>query len=169
MLPDPLHPAVVHFPMALAALLPLSALVGLWAIRRDGRATHIWAVPLALAVLLTGTGWLALQTGEQEEERVEEIVGDDPIHEHEEAAERFLLLSGVVTLLFGAGLAKGTLGSSARLLATVGSVAVLAAGIQTGHAGGELVYGHNAGAAYTLDGGASSTAPAAVDDDDERH
>jgi 4-amino-4-deoxy-L-arabinose transferase-like glycosyltransferase len=97
MLPDPLHPAVVHFPMAFAVLLPISAVVALWAIRRGARPLHAWGVPLALAIALTGSSWVALETGEAQEDRVEAIVGEAPIHEHEEAAERFMLLSGIRT------------------------------------------------------------------------
>lgn len=150
MLPDPLHPVVVHLPMALAVLLPLSALVALWAIHRGARPMHAWAVPVALAVLLSGNAWLAMETGEAEEDRVEAVVPEAAIHTHEEAAERFLLLAGVVTLVSLAGLGEGTVGSAGRLLATVGTVLVLVAGVQVGKAGGELVYSHNAGAAYSV-------------------
>lgn len=148
MVPDPLHPAVVHFPMALAALLPLAAVLALWAIHRGGRALHVWAVPVALAALLTGTAWLSLETGEEEEDRVEAVVSEAALHEHEEAAERFLLFAGLLTVVAGVGLAGGALGSAGRILATVGTLGVLAAGIQVGSLGGELVYTHGAGAAY---------------------
>lgn len=148
MLPQPLHPAVVHFPMALAVLLPISALVALWAIRRGAAPLKAWAIPVAFAAALTASGWVAIQTGEMEEDRVEAVVGEEPIHEHEEAAELFLLLSGIVALVAAAGLLGGTPGNAARIVATVGTVAVLAAGVRVGHLGGELVYRHGAGAAY---------------------
>jgi 4-amino-4-deoxy-L-arabinose transferase-like glycosyltransferase len=158
MLPDPLHPAVVHFPMAFAVLLPISAAIALWAIRRGTKPLLAWAAPLALAIALTGSSWIALETGEAQEDRVEAIVGDGPIHEHEEAAERFLLLSGLVMLVAGGGLFGGIFGTASRLVASVGSVAVLAAGIQVGAAGGELVYKYGAGQAYG-DGAAVSVQP----------
>lgn len=170
MLPDPLHPAVVHFPIALAALLPLSALVALWAIRRGARPLHAWALPVAFAVLLSGSSWLALETGEAEEDRVEAVVPEAAIHDHEEAAERFLLLAGVVTLVSLVGLAGGTVGTAGRLLATVGTVVVLAAGVQVGRAGGELVYHYNAGAAYSSpsnSAAASGEEPGELEDHDE--
>lgn len=156
MLPEPLHPAVVHFPMAFAVLLPISAAVALWAIRRGARPLHAWAVPLALAVALTGSSWVALETGEAQEDRVEAIVGEAPLHAHEEAAERFLLLSGIVMLVTGGGLVAGTVGTASRLVASVGSIVVLAAGIQVGAAGGELVYKYGAAQAYT-DGPAATS------------
>lgn len=148
MLPEPLHPAVVHFPMAFAVLLPISAAIALWAIRRGAKPLHAWAVPVGLAVALAASSWVALETGEAQEDRVEAIVGHTPIHEHEEAAEYFLLLSAIVMLVAAGGLASGTVGTASRLVALAGSIAVLAAGIQVGAAGGRLVYEHGAAQAY---------------------
>jgi 4-amino-4-deoxy-L-arabinose transferase-like glycosyltransferase len=166
MLPEPLHPAIVHFPMAFAVLLPISAGVALWAIWRGAKPLHAWAVPLALAVALTGSSWVALETGEAQEERVEAIVGDGPIHEHEEAAERFLLLSGIVMLVAAVGLVNGTIGKASRLVAAVGSIGVMAAGIQVGAAGGRLVYEHGAADAYVT---TVAPAPARHTEGEESH
>jgi uncharacterized membrane protein len=154
MLPNPLHPAVVHFPLVFAVLLPISAALALWAIRRGIRPLRAWAVPVALAVGLTASGWVALETGEAQEDPVEAVVGEAPLHAHEEAAERFLVLSGVVMLVAAAGLVGGTLGSAARFVATLGSVAIVAAAIQVGALGGELVYKYGAAEAYV--GGAQA-------------
>jgi hypothetical protein len=151
MLPSPLHPAVVHFPIVFAVLLPLAALGALWAVRKGSAPLRAWAFPVAIAVGLTASAWVALQTGEAEEERVEAFVAETAIHEHEEAAERFLLAAGVVTLVAGAGLLSGVFGSAARLVATAGTVVVLLAGVQVGRAGGELVYQHGAAQAYASD------------------
>ncbi len=148
MLPEPLHPAVVHFPLAVAVILPISAVVAIWAIHRGAAPLRAWAVPAALAVALTGSAWLALQTGEAEEERVEAYVPEAAVHEHEEAAERFLLLSGVVALVAGLGLLSGSAGAAARLVAFAGTVAVVVAAVQVGAAGGALVYEHGAAQAY---------------------
>ncbi len=148
MLPEPLHPAVVHFPLVLAFLLPISALVALWTIRRGAATRRAWAVPVAFALALSASAWLALETGQSEEDRVESVVSENAIHGHEEAAERFLLFSGVTGLLVIVGLAGGTVGTAARLLATVGSFALTLAAVQVGAAGGELVYRHGAASAY---------------------
>lgn len=155
MLPDPLHPAVVHLPLALAVLLPFFALLALWAIRRGVTTSTAWAVPLALALILTGSAWVALQTGEADEERVEAVVSGAAIHDHEEAAEQFVLLAGVVTLLAMVGLAGGALGSAARILTTAGTLLILAAGVQVGARGGELVYEHGAALVYAGDDASS--------------
>ena len=151
MVPSPLHPAVVHFPIVFAVLLPVAALLALLFIRKGAAPLRAWAFPLAIAAGMTGSAWVALQTGEAEEEKVEAYVSEAAIHEHEEAAERFLLIGGVVTLVAGAGLLSGVLGSAARIVATAGTVVVLLAGVQVGRAGGELVYEHGAAQAYVTD------------------
>ncbi len=141
MLPDPLHPAVVHFPIVLMAFLPLAALGGLWAIRRGVSPRRAWVAPAALAGLLTLSAWAALQTGQSQEERAEDIVGEQRLEIHEEGAERFLLLSGIVFALSAAGLVRGLPGRGARAVATVATLGLLVAGYQVGHSGGTLVYG----------------------------
>lgn len=148
MLPDPLHPAVVHFPIVLTFLLPLVALASLWRIRQGAPARSAWRVPAAVAGALTASAWLAVETGERDEEAVERVVAEAPLESHEEAAERFLLLSGAVFLVAGAGLLHGPAGAAARLTATVGALGLVGAGALVGHSGGELVYRHGAAAAH---------------------
>jgi hypothetical protein len=169
MLPVPLHPVVVHFPMVLAVLLPISAAIALWAILRGAAPLRAWAVPAAFAVALAGSAWVALETGEAEEEKVEAFVSEAAIHEHEEAAERFLLLSGVLALVAGGGLLSGVAGKAARLVASAGTLVVLAAGIQVGAAGGALVYEHGAAQAYvnSASGGAATMGEGEEDEGDE--
>ena len=97
MLPDPLHPAVIHFPIVLMVLLPLVAAWALWTIRRGARPAAAWLVPLVTAAALALSSWIAVETGEREEDRVERVVPEASMHGHEEAAERFHdLLSRVV-------------------------------------------------------------------------
>lgn len=141
MLPDPLHPAVVHFPIVLMAFLPLAALGALWAVRRGVAPIRAWVVPVAMAGALTLSAWASLETGQDQEERAEEVVGEQRIETHEEAAERFLIFSGVVFALSAAGLVRGVAGKSARAAATVATLGLLVAGYQVGHSGGTLVYG----------------------------
>ncbi|NIP80713.1 MAG: hypothetical protein GWM90_16430 [Gemmatimonadetes bacterium] len=160
MLPDPLHPAIVHFPIVLAVLLPAFAVGALWAIRRGARPGWAWAVPLALAAVLAGSSWLAVETGEAQEDRVEDVVGEQVLHAHEEAGERFLVLSGILLLIMGAGLLKGRAGSASRLVGTVGAAALVIAAVQVGDAGGKLVYEHGAAAAYASpDAGGAALRP----------
>lgn len=166
MLPNPLHPAVVHFPIVLAILLPLVVLGAIWAIRRGSRPGRAWAIPLAVAALLAVSAFVSLRTGQAEEERVETVVTETALHEHEEAAERFLVLSGVLLLVAVVGLGRGVVGTSARLVTAAGSVLLLAAGVQVGAAGGELVYRHNAGSVYAQNAGTVPAPAGEIENDD---
>lgn len=163
-IPDPLHPAVVHFPMALAALVPLLALLAALAIARGALPRRAWAGVVVLQVLLVASAWLSLETGEEEEERVEEVVEHRLIHEHEEAAERFMVLAGAAVAVYAAGLLGGRAGGVARVASLAAGAAVLAAGVATGHLGGELVYKHGAAAAYAAPAAAGAAPPAGVHD-----
>jgi uncharacterized membrane protein len=141
MLPSPLHPAVVHFPIVLMILLPLMALGALWTIRRGVPARRAWALPVLFAVLLSISSWAALETGEQAEEGLEDRVGEAVLEDHEESAERFLWLSLGVMLLTGVGLASGRVGRASRIVGTAAALALVVAGYQVGHTGGRIVYG----------------------------
>ena len=160
MIPNPLHPAIVHFPIVFAVLLPLVAGYALWAIRRGRAPRRAWALPLILAAGLAVSAFVAVQTGDAQQERVERVVGDRPLHGHEEAAELFLVLSGVLLVVAGVGLAPGVAGRAARVVATLGTVGVLAAGYRVGASGGELVYRHGAASAYTAEAGPGGQPPA---------
>ncbi len=148
MLPDPLHPAIVHFPIALSVLIPFFAILVTGLISRKVLPARSWLLIILLQAMLVASGWAALETGEHEEERVEEIVAEDPIEEHEEGAERFLLFAGLGLLATGAGLLSGPAGSKGRIAGSVVTIAVLAAAVSVGHSGGELVYKHGAANAY---------------------
>ncbi|MEE8314674.1 MAG: DUF2231 domain-containing protein [Myxococcota bacterium] len=149
MLPDPLHPAIVHLPIALALLIPVFSILGILAIRSDLLPRRVWWGVVLLQALLAGSAWLATETGENEEERVERVLEHDLIHEHEEAAERLLLLAAIGLVPVGLGLWAGRRGAIGRLLHVLLALVVVAAAISTGRLGGELVYQHGAATAYT--------------------
>ena len=96
LIPSPLHPAVVHLPIALAVLVPAFAVGALWSIRRGARPQVAWGITTALCAALSLSAWLAVQTGEQADEQVEAVVPDAPIETHEEAAEAFLTLLSLI-------------------------------------------------------------------------
>jgi hypothetical protein len=149
LIPSPLHPAVVHLPIAFAVLAPVFAVGALWAIRRGARPLRAWGIATAMFAALSLSAWLAVETGEQADEQVESVVPDAPIETHEEAAERFLLLSVAVLGIAAVGLGSGRVGRAARVIGTVGAVALLGAGWSVGHSGGALVYRYGAARAYT--------------------
>ena len=148
MLPNPLHPAIVHFPVVLVFLLPISAAAAIWTIRKGSRATRAWLVPLAIAAALSLTSWLAVETGENQDERVEQVVQEQALDTHEEAAEAFLTGTLVVLLVTAAGFIRGPVGKISRVAAGVGALALVAGGAYVGHTGGQLVYKYGAASAY---------------------
>ena len=167
MIPEPLHAAVVHFPIAFAMLLPLVAVVALIAIRRGGSVRQWWGIVLAVMLGLAVSSFAAVRTGDADEDRVERTVGEQPMHTHEEAGERFLLLTGALLALSAGGLLSNRVGSGLRLLGSVATVGIVVAGWQVGHSGGELVYRHGAASVYVsgatdrgaADGGSAAATP----------
>ena len=145
----PLHPVVVHFPIVLSVLLPISAIWALWAIRKGTTPRRAWSVPAAMAVALALSALAAVKTGEAQDERVERVVAEQPLESHEEAAETFLALSGGLALLVAAGLVRGRAGGVARMLGPAGAAALVAVAVYVGHSGGKLVYQYGAASAYT--------------------
>lgn len=166
MMPDPLHPAVVHLPIALAVLIPAFAVAGAYLVYRGLLPTRSWALIVLLQALLVGSGWLALETGEAQEERVERVVAERHIESHEEAAERFLVLAAIGLLVTAGGLLPRRVGAAGRIAGAFASLAVLAAAVSVGHSGGELVYKHGAASAYVAAQGPVGATAAARHDDD---
>ena len=153
MLPSPLHPAIVHFPVVLAFLLPLFVGGAFWAIRRGANLRRAWMLPVACAVALSLSAFAAVRTGSTQSDRVERIVSERVIESHEEMAEAFLAASAGVVLIALAGLIGGVTGRTARLLTGVGALTLAGLVVRVGHTGGQLVYRYGAGAAYTPTGG----------------
>lgn len=148
MLPQPLHPALVHFPIVFGMLLPVIAIVAVVLIRRgaSARASWLWAVLVSAA--LAGSAWLAVETGQDQEDVVERVVSESTIHDHEEAGELFFQLSALSFLVFAAGLAAGRIGAGARYASVALALGLVVAGYRVGGSGGDLVYEHGAASAY---------------------
>lgn len=165
------HPKVVHLPIALAVLMPAITGGALWAWRRGWLDRRAWVGVVLLQAILLGSGVLAMNTGETEEDRVEQVVAEAPIEAHEEAAELFVWSSAAVLLLIALPLTlpEGRLRQAAALAALGGTLVVLGLGYRTGEAGGRLVYEHGAAQAYTAGTGLSAVLAAEEDgteDDD---
>jgi uncharacterized membrane protein len=166
----PLHPAVVHLPLGLALLAPLLAL-GLalaylkgWLPKRT-----FWAV-IGTQTLLVAGAFVAMQTGEAEEDAVEKLVSHAAVEGHEEAAALFLwaavaalALSTLVGLIRSDRIARPL-----SLVSAVAALVVAGLGVNVGKAGGELVYVHGAAATYAEPAG-KSAAPAVYGEDDHHH
>lgn len=151
------HPKLVHVPIALGLLMPLIAGGLLLAWWRDWLPRRAWLVAVGLQAILLGSGVLALKSGEAEKDRVERIVAEELIEQHEHAAEAFVWGCGGVlgVMLVATALGRRRAGFSIAGAAAIGTLAVLGLGYRTGQAGGSLVYRHGAAQAY------ATAAPAA--------
>ena len=171
LLPSPLHPAVVHLPIALTLLVPIFAIGALIAIRRGAKVLRAWSIAAAMLGALSLSAWVALETGEDQEEKVEAVVPERAFETHEEAAKAFLAFSLVVLGIAAVGLVGGRVGTVARHAAAAATLVLVVAGYNVGHSGGKLVYTYGAASAYTTPGGAMSGeigAGGAKSDDDDR-
>lgn len=143
--PSPLHPAVVHFPIAFLLLGAAIAVLAVF-VRR-------WHLPLLAAVLLVcgGAGaMVATATGDEAAERVGDIseVGEDVLEHHEDWGEktRNIAIAAALLSIVAAFMAnKKAIGLSFSVLTALCALAAAYAVAQTGHYGGELVYRHGAG------------------------
>jgi uncharacterized membrane protein len=166
-MPNPLHPVLVHVPLGLAVALPLLAIgvaVALW---RNALPRRAWVLVVALQIVLVGGGLAAFQAGHKDGDRVEKIVGEKAVDEHEERAEAFLWAAGAVAVVSAAVLLVPA-GAVVPLaaVAALGSLVVAGLGIWTGKAGGALVYERGAASAYV---GRGSAAPVAEPSEEHRH
>jgi uncharacterized membrane protein len=159
MLPTPLHPAVVHFPIVLALLLPL-VLAGAWiAIHRyKASPARAWFVAVAFSTALFLATWTSIRTGQAQEDTVEDVIGGGRVlHAHEEAAERLFVAAGLLLVLTPLGLLRGRAGQIGRGATALASLVAVAVMVPVGRSGGELVYRHGAAQAYVaVEGGAGA-------------
>ncbi|MCP3959504.1 MAG: hypothetical protein GY719_16780 [bacterium] len=154
MLSDPIHPMIVHLPLALAVLMPVlatAAFMAWWREWLSGR--RVWVAVLAIQLCLVATGFAALRSGEADEERVEAVVDEWALESHEEAAEAFVTAATLVLCFFVAPLVLPSEGLRRKAAAAVAAatLVVTAFAVRTGKAGGDLVYRHGAGIVYQAD------------------
>ena len=143
----PLHPVVVHFPIVLGMLLPFAALIFWWAIKEDHLHLKAWILVAALALGYGVSSYVAVEMGEEDEEKVEEVVSEKVIEEHEEAGELILWVSGSLFLFSLAGLYRKNLHTVRLAVAILAFVAVVPL-VDAGHTGGKLVYQYGAANAH---------------------
>jgi uncharacterized membrane protein len=165
----PLHPKLVHLPIALSVLMPLLTSGILLAWWRGFLPKRSWLLVVAAQVLLVGSAFLAMRTGEADAERAEASgVPEAAIEAHEEAAETFLQVGGVllVVVVLPLFIRNQKVSYSLAGAGVLGSLGLLALCFEVGEHGGELVYRYGAGkvsAAAAPSGGA----PAAHRDEDD--
>ncbi len=159
------HPKLVHLPLGLALALPLLAVAVALSVRSGALPWRAWALVVALQALLVAGAYTAMRAGHQEEERVEQMVGERVIHEHEEAAEAFLWAAAAVLALAAGAIVvpAGRASSGLLALAVAGSFVVAVLAYRAGQSGGRLVYQYGAASAYAS---TPSPPPGEADDSD---
>ncbi len=158
MLPDPLHPAIVHFPIVLLLLGAPLAILSIF-LRK-------WHLPVLAAIVLSlgALGALAATwTGEKDAEMAGELAGngEQTLDEHEEWGERARNAGIVAALLAITSAALVRKPLAGRVVGAVAAVAAVAAAFsvaQAGHYGGQVVYKYGAG--VNTAAGAAATSPA---------
>jgi cell division protein FtsW (lipid II flippase) len=90
-----------------------------------------------------------MKTGEREGDCVERVVPERAIETHEAYAEQFVWAVGI-TLVVGmlVLIQRSRIARTLSIATVAGTFAVAGLGARVGHAGGQLVYVHNAAAAY---------------------
>ncbi|MEQ8349865.1 MAG: DUF2231 domain-containing protein [Leptospiraceae bacterium] len=144
----PLHPVIVHFPVALTILfLILFPALLLWMGAKDQRQ-KAWVLVPALSLLLIVISYGALFTGEQDEELVEQVVSHEALEAHEHAAEYFFYFSWVPFLISLAGLKPWKGRSPSRWLTVLAQIGLVFFMLDAAHKGGLLVYKEGAARAH---------------------
>jgi len=161
-IPNPLHPALVHFPIVLILIGTAVAVAAVF-VRR-------WHLPwLAAGLLLAGAAgaMAATWSGEEADEEAGNLspAAEQILEEHEEWGERTRNLAILAGLLDVGAVAAAGFPKMSRGLGIVTAVAGLAASYavaETGHYGGQLVYKHGVGVSTSV-----QSAPAAKRRDDD--
>ena len=158
LIPNPLHPAVVHFPIVLLLLGAAVAIVAaFW------RKHHLPTLAAALLLLGALGTWAAVESGESDGGLLENGSPqiESLVEAHENWAKRTLAISIIAAFAAVGSVLAGRWPRIARAVAVVAAVVSAAATYavyETGHRGGALVYRHGAGvevadAAKGLDSG----------------
>ena len=143
----PLHPIVVHFPIAIGFLLPFLSLMLLILIKKNILPPMAWSIVVLLSGIYLGTAFIAEEMGERDEKKVEEVVGHDPLEEHEEKGELIPWIAATIFLISLTPLALNKK-LEMQLLTIVISFVGLYPLMEAGHTGGELVYKYGAAQAH---------------------
>ena len=157
--PDPLHPAVVHFPIVLVLF---GAVVAMAAIFWRKRGLPVLAAGL-LALGALGT-WAAIESGESDGEQVERTLpgAGALVEEHESWAKWTLAVAILAAFAAGGSVLVARWPRTARTVAVAAaliSAAAVYAVYETGYRGGALVYRHGVGLQVS---GSPPAAPAAA-------
>ncbi|MEI6035548.1 MAG: DUF2231 domain-containing protein [Verrucomicrobiae bacterium] len=159
MLPDPLHPALVHFPIVLLLLGAPLALVAVF-VRR-------WHLPVLAALVLTlgaAGAAVATVTGGKAAEMAGELAdnAEKALDEHEEWGERARnagALAAVLAVLSAALVRKPAAARAAGAVAAIAAIAAALSVAQAGHYGGQAVFKFGIGVNAVAHGASNDPLP----------
>jgi uncharacterized membrane protein len=160
LLPEPLHPAIIHFPIVLILLGAVATLAAaFW------RRHHVPAFAALLLCLGAVGAWVAVESGESDGGLLETGTPqrETLVDEHETWAKRTLAISIIAAVAAAASVLAGRWSRISRALAVLAAVASVAAAYcvyETGHRGGTLVYHHAAGVEVAVSGSKDQNTPA---------
>jgi uncharacterized membrane protein len=149
-LPDPLHPALVHFPIVLLLLGGIGAVVAIFTDRWNLRK---W-IALFLTVGAIGA-FAAVWSGDQAKETTGLLseTAENLLDQHAEFAHQarnLAVAAALFGLISGFFKLKGLLRYGPPLATAVISIICVWYIVQTGHLGGRMVYQHGIGTTNTV-------------------
>ena len=160
--PDPLHPAVVHFPIVLIFLGTLISVLAIFT--RRGALPQFTAVILILAA---ASAQLAVSTGGDEADDVIQRMPDARplVRDHAEWGERTRTVAVVAAIVAVVAVAFYRMRGFRRILALVTTLVAAAAcycAVQAAQRGGAMVYHHGVGVVITPAGATPAASPTAT-------
>jgi uncharacterized membrane protein len=159
-IPDPLHPAVVHFPIVLILLGAAIAMAAVF-----WRKSHLPSLAAVLLVLGALGTWWAVESGESAGGLLENGTPqlEALVDAHENWAKRTFTAVAVAAVAAAASALAGRwprLARGAAICAALASMATVYSVYETGHRGGALVYQHAAGVQVAARSNAADSAAA---------
>jgi uncharacterized membrane protein len=160
--PDPLHPAVVHFPIVLIFLGTLVSVLAIFT--RRGALPQFTAVILILAA---ASAQFAVSTGGDEADDVIQRMPDARplVHDHAEWGERTRTAAVFAAIVAIVAVAFYRMRGFRRILALVTTLIAAAAcfcALEAAQHGGAMVYRHGVGVVITPAGATPAVSPAAT-------
>lgn len=107
----------------------------------------VWILVTVVALAYGASAVVAVEVGEDDEDKVEKVVVEEVIEEHEEAGEMIPWIAGSLFLVSLAGLAMKN-SDRVRLAFAVLSLVAIIPLADAGHTGGKLVYQYGAANAH---------------------
>ncbi len=138
-----LHPAVVHFPVALAAVGAVMELIYMLI----HRPVVKYFGPVLLTLALAGSGAAYFSGNAVHDKAVNQGVPHSPVEKHEETCLWALGTLGLATILSWAVRTSGR----GLWLSTIVAIAAAGLTLYTGYLGAELVYRYGAGRVKQVD------------------